>query len=167
MYLNSIQSEQEPSLASAVWDLIQSFDEDFSTLREDDESIVRSVFGKIEIHVALKKMVTGIYDKRSESFRENYEREKHFACSREESTQTIRLYCKESEINTDDFYFYLGELILDALFAELPDVALFKTNDERKRRFLFELIKLLRFESFSDLDPIGKLNDQSFQIFNL
>ena len=139
-------------------------DESFAVENEDDEEKASEVIKSIEVYTNLNEIKTCFRDKRSGKVISNSEREKKFACLKEDAK--IKFCSRIGTSDSDEYYFFLSEVILEALQSKLPQLKNLNVNAKIQRHFVFVVNKLLK--SHSKTDYISIVSDyKSFSLFSI
>lgn len=145
-------------------ELIKYLDESFAVENEDDEEKATEVMRSIEVYTNLNEIKTCFQDKRSGEVISNSEREKKFVSLKED--RTIKFCARKGTDDSDEYYFCLSEVILEALQSKLPQLKNLNVNAKIQRHFVFVVNKLLKSHAKTDYNSIVS-DYKSFSLFSI
>ena len=149
--------------------MIKLFDESYGNASDAEEQKVWELLQSLEVHMNSKGMKTAIYYNRSEQVVPGSQQEKKFASLKDKTSGKLKFYAKEDQFETNDFYFFLAKVILDALIVNLPHLKALQSNDSESRDksvFIHYMTELLKCKSTIRYKSI--ISDfKSFSFFNV
>ena len=114
-----------------------------------DKESVRGVLKSFRV-LWQENITTEVHDQRIGKVVSGRRLQKKFSCVK--SKEVIKVFARNDQKETDDFYFYLAECILESL---LPlSKSLESLHGIRLAKFGFTISKLLKSESFSEYSQI-------------
>lgn len=132
-------------------------------LNENEGNKNKDILQPIEIYTGLKEIRTCFRDKRTGQVISNSEQEKKFFCLKEDGK--IKFYSIYGSEDSDEYYFMLSEVILEALISKQPNLKKLNHYLKIDRRFLYVVNKMLKSKSTTNYKSII-LDYKSFLVNN-
>lgn len=115
------------------------------------------MFKVFRIYTDLDNIKTCFIDKRNGKRVTNSLSEKKLVCLKETNNgefSEIKLFVVKGSKNSDEYFFYLAEAILESLQVKLMHLKQLQNEPKAERRFVFLLGKLIKCESSDMYDSI-------------
>lgn len=143
---------------------ISQLDGNFGLKKEtQDVKTLQDLMDKFLIYTDLDEIKTCFYDKRNGQMINDSEREKIFVCLKSGEDGKIKFYVKRGNMDTEDYYFYFAETILESVQDKFAHLHELRSNAKTGRRFLFLITKLLKCETTDEyITIIANYKSNSF-----